>query len=209
MKAILLFFSALSTLALAEYRQKLDVFSFDTKFGEYPRAYNQFGSSIGLKTKMKLIPKAAPTYGAIFLNQVYLIFCIIFSYSQCKQPLLRQYLMFKSTIKHKFRVISHKASLYGICITNPTSLVILGTSLVTRYHKSFNNFLQTIANGLGVFVYKGEETNKIWTIQAVVNNGIEAIHMDQIAHSLDVGRNGCQLRSFDSGKLHITFKVVA
>jgi hypothetical protein len=60
-----------------------------------------------------------------------------------------------------------------------------------------------------VFVYKGEETNKIWTIQAVVNNGIEAIHMDQIAQSLDVGRNGCQLRSFDSGKLHITFKVVA
>lgn len=50
------------------YRQKIDAFSFDTSYGEYPLAYNQFGSSVGLRTKLKLLPAARPTYGAIFLN---------------------------------------------------------------------------------------------------------------------------------------------
>jgi hypothetical protein len=58
----------LSGSALSEYRQKLNVFSFDTNFGEYPKSYNQFGASVGLKSKMKVVPLASPTYGAIFLN---------------------------------------------------------------------------------------------------------------------------------------------
>jgi hypothetical protein len=42
----------------AIYRQKIDAFSFDINYGEYPVAYKQFGASIGLKSKLKLIPAA-------------------------------------------------------------------------------------------------------------------------------------------------------
>ena len=52
----------------ANYREKLRAFSFDTAYGEYPIAYKQFGASVGLRSKMKLIPAATDTYGAIFLN---------------------------------------------------------------------------------------------------------------------------------------------
>ncbi len=53
---------------LGRYKDKIESFSFDTSFQEYPVAYIQFGASVGLKTKMKLIPAAKDTYGAIFLN---------------------------------------------------------------------------------------------------------------------------------------------
>jgi hypothetical protein len=59
---------ALAGMASATYRQKLDVFSFDTQFGEYPLTYKQFGSTVGLKSKVKLIPAASQTEGALFLN---------------------------------------------------------------------------------------------------------------------------------------------
>jgi len=58
----------LVVLASAEYREKLRAFSFDTAYGEYPIAYKQFGASVGLRSKMKLIPAAPDTSGAIFLN---------------------------------------------------------------------------------------------------------------------------------------------
>jgi hypothetical protein len=50
------------------FRNKIEPFSFETTFQEYPISYVQFGASVGLKTKMKLIPAARDTYGAIFLN---------------------------------------------------------------------------------------------------------------------------------------------
>jgi hypothetical protein len=60
--------AASSVLVSCEYRQKLDAFSFDTTYGEYPVAYHQFGATVGLKSKLKLVPAAAPTQGAFFLN---------------------------------------------------------------------------------------------------------------------------------------------
>lgn len=59
-----------SQLALGMYKHKIEAFSFDTSYEDYPLAYNTFGASTGLKTKMKLIPLSTPTNGAIFLNQV-------------------------------------------------------------------------------------------------------------------------------------------
>lgn len=53
---------------MGNYRNKIEPFSFDTAYQEYPIAYTQFGASVGLKTKMKLIPAAKDTFGAIFLN---------------------------------------------------------------------------------------------------------------------------------------------
>jgi hypothetical protein len=50
---------AIAGMASATYRQKLDVFSFDTQFREYPLTYKQFGSTVGLKSKVKLIPAAS------------------------------------------------------------------------------------------------------------------------------------------------------
>jgi hypothetical protein len=56
--------------SLGMYRHKIDPFSFDTQYEEYPLAYNTFGAAVGLKHKMKIVPASTPTSGAIFLNQV-------------------------------------------------------------------------------------------------------------------------------------------
>lgn len=70
MKYTSAFLGLLVGYTLGKYRDKIEPFSFDTSYQEYPVAYIQFGASVGLKTKMKLIPAAKDTYGAIFLNQV-------------------------------------------------------------------------------------------------------------------------------------------
>lgn len=43
-------------LALSMYRHKIDPFSFDLNYEEFPLAYKMFGGAVGLKTKMKLVP---------------------------------------------------------------------------------------------------------------------------------------------------------
>ena len=68
MNTRILFVLSLSTVALAFYRHKIDAFSFDLGYGEFPMAYNQFGATVGLKSKMKLMPASAPRHGALFLN---------------------------------------------------------------------------------------------------------------------------------------------
>jgi hypothetical protein len=60
--------SLLCSVSFANYRQKIEQFSFDTTIGEYPVAYYHFGGSVGLNSKLKLIPASNPTFGAIFLN---------------------------------------------------------------------------------------------------------------------------------------------
>jgi hypothetical protein len=67
---IVLSLLGITQLTSGMYRHKIDAFSFDTAYEDYPLAYNTFGAATGLKTKMKLVPLATPTSGAIFLNQV-------------------------------------------------------------------------------------------------------------------------------------------
>jgi hypothetical protein len=68
MKYTVLLYALLIGCTWGNYRNKIEPFSFDTAYQEYPIAYTQFGASVGLKTKMKLIPAAKDTFGAIFLN---------------------------------------------------------------------------------------------------------------------------------------------
>lgn len=55
MSKLLLVVSLLG-LSCAMYKHKIDPFSFDTQYEEYPLAYYTFGAAVGLKQKMKLIP---------------------------------------------------------------------------------------------------------------------------------------------------------
>ena len=71
----LLVLLALLGCSSATYKHKIDPFSFDTQYEEYPLAYNTFGAAVGLVTKMKLVPAATPASGAIFLNQVIICYC--------------------------------------------------------------------------------------------------------------------------------------
>lgn len=53
-------FAAVISLLLsstsANFRHRIEEFSFDTAYQEYPLAYNMWGASVGLNTKLKLIP---------------------------------------------------------------------------------------------------------------------------------------------------------
>ncbi|CDW90301.1 zinc finger protein dhhc domain containing [Stylonychia lemnae] len=59
----------LITLSQATIRQRIEQFSFESQYGEYPLAYLTFGSSINLERRVKLIPPIKSQNGAIFLNQ--------------------------------------------------------------------------------------------------------------------------------------------
>lgn len=65
-----------------------------------------------------------------------------------------------------------------------------------------------MANGLGLFVYKDQQaTGGKWRIQAVVNNGVDKLAIDALSDQLREGVNGCEIKAFTSGKLHISFRV--
>jgi hypothetical protein len=53
---IILTLLALFNLSHQEFRHRIDAFSFDNEYGEFPLAYNMFGSAVGLMTKLKLVP---------------------------------------------------------------------------------------------------------------------------------------------------------
>jgi hypothetical protein len=56
--------------ANAQYRRKIEPFSFDIQRFEYPLEYEKYGTTVALKDTVKVLPKVEGRAGAIFLSQV-------------------------------------------------------------------------------------------------------------------------------------------
>ena len=54
----------------AQYRHKIEPFSFDIQKFEYPLEFEKMGTTVALKDTIKLIPKVENRYGGMFLSQV-------------------------------------------------------------------------------------------------------------------------------------------
>ena len=52
----------------AEYRNKIEPFSFDIQKFEYPLEFLKMGTSVALRDVIKLIPKVENRYGALFMS---------------------------------------------------------------------------------------------------------------------------------------------
>lgn len=52
----------------AEYRHKIEPFSFDIQKFEYPLEYLKMGTTVALKDTIKIIPKVENRYGGIFMS---------------------------------------------------------------------------------------------------------------------------------------------
>ena len=70
------FLISLSVIS-AEYRNKIEPFSFDIQKFEYPLEYLKMGTTVALRDVIKLIPKVENRYGALFMSQVS-SFCLPF-----------------------------------------------------------------------------------------------------------------------------------
>ena len=68
MKSLVLL-AGLCVLSQAGFKQKLNQFSFDCTYDEYPSNYDMSGATVGLLSKVKLVPWSRPTHGSLFLNQ--------------------------------------------------------------------------------------------------------------------------------------------
>ena len=58
------------TVVSAQYRQKIEPFSFDIQKFEYPLEYLKLGTAVALKDVIKLLPKVENRYGGLFMSQV-------------------------------------------------------------------------------------------------------------------------------------------
>lgn len=68
------FVLALGILAVnANFRRKIEPFSFDIQKFEYPLEFNKFGTAVALRDTIKVLPKVENRYGALFLSQVSLM----------------------------------------------------------------------------------------------------------------------------------------
>ena len=54
----------------AEYRNKIEPFSFDIQKFEYPLEFLKMGTTVALRDVIKLIPKVENRYGGLFMSQV-------------------------------------------------------------------------------------------------------------------------------------------
>ena len=146
MKILKLFLvQALIGYTLALYKQKIDPFSFDTSYGEYPVSYKQFGSSVGLKSKMKLIQATNPVNGAIFLNQVPISFPLNYDFSR-QEPLISKYYLtlILITSKKLLKAKINKGQQFGTFIINLDFLKTLAQYQVTRYDNHYECSLELI-----------------------------------------------------------------
>ena len=53
----------------AEYRHKIEPFSFNVHSFEYPLEYNKFGTAVALRDTIKIIPKVENRFGGVWLSQ--------------------------------------------------------------------------------------------------------------------------------------------
>lgn len=60
----------LFALVGAQYKKKIEPFSFNIANYEYPLDFKQYGATIALKDTIKLLPKVADRYGNLFLDEV-------------------------------------------------------------------------------------------------------------------------------------------
>ena len=54
--------------AMAQYRDKIEPFSFDVRKFEYPLEYYKFGTCVAMKKHIKLLPKVADRHGGLWLS---------------------------------------------------------------------------------------------------------------------------------------------
>ena len=81
----------------AQYRHKIEPFSFDIQKFEYPLEYQKFGTAIALKDTIKLLPKVAGRFGGLYMTQVSLFFCdTLYPCSQSRQTNMRLTMRSKS-----------------------------------------------------------------------------------------------------------------
>ena len=52
----------------AEYRNKIEPFSFDIRKYEYPLEYYKFGTCVAMRKHIKLLPKVADRFGGLWLS---------------------------------------------------------------------------------------------------------------------------------------------
>ena len=58
----------LSLAAAADYRQKIEPFSFDIRKFEYPLEYDKLGTCVALRRHIKILPKVNQRYGGLWLS---------------------------------------------------------------------------------------------------------------------------------------------
>ena len=54
----------------AEYRHKIEPFSFNVQAFEYPLEYHKLGTAVALRDTIKVLPKVENRYGGIWMSQV-------------------------------------------------------------------------------------------------------------------------------------------
>ena len=52
----------------ADYRHKIEPFSFNVHSFEYPLEYQKFGTAVALRDTIKVIPKVENRYGGVWLS---------------------------------------------------------------------------------------------------------------------------------------------
>ena len=57
-------------LISAEYRHKIEPFSFDTRKFEYPLEFAKYGTAVTLRNHIKLLPKVENRFGGMFMKEV-------------------------------------------------------------------------------------------------------------------------------------------
>jgi hypothetical protein len=56
------------TVANADFRHKIEPFSFDIQKYEYPLEFHKYGTTVALKDTIKILPKVENRYGGLFMS---------------------------------------------------------------------------------------------------------------------------------------------